>query len=82
MKAINENRKSIMNQNFDNYENDRFKSWIKSRFINSVDINSMPCKEVLLWAEALQELSNELIDTWCITRYQRHQIVPFRRREG
>ncbi len=82
MKATNKKRTNIMNQNFKNYENIRFKSWIKKRFINAVDINSMGAKEVLLWCEALRELSDELIDTWCIVRYQCHEIVPFRRREG
>ncbi|MGD1914112.1 MAG: hypothetical protein ACFB2X_25725 [Rivularia sp. (in: cyanobacteria)] len=68
-----------MNQNFNNYENIQFKSWIKKRFINEIDINRISYKDALLWCEALQELSNELIDTIFIARLQRHEIVPFRR---
>ena len=69
-----------MNQNFNNYENIRFKNWIKKRFINEIDINSISLKEALLWCEALQELSNELIDTLCLARSEHHKIVPFHRR--
>ena len=69
-----------MNQNFKNYENIRFKNWIKKRFINEIDINSISLKEALLWCEALQELSNELIDTLYLARSEYHKIVPFERR--
>lgn len=71
-----------MNQNFNNYENIRFKSWIKKRFINEIDIVNLSYKQALLWCEALQELSNELIDTLCISRFYVHEIVPFHRSNG
>lgn len=71
-----------MNQNFKNYENIRFKNWIKKRFINEIDINSISLKEALLWCEALEELSNELMDTLYLARSEHHRIVPFRRRTG
>lgn len=71
---------NIMNQNFNNYESIRFKNWIKKRFINEIDINSISIKEAILWCEALEELSKELIDTLCIAQSHQHQIVPFRRK--
>ena len=71
-----------MQQNFDNYENVRYKCWIKKRFINEIDINSISYEQALLWCEALEELSKELIDTWSISRHYVHEIVPFYRRKG
>lgn len=75
-------RTNIMNQNFKNYENIRFKNWIKRRFISEVDICNISYKEALLWCEALEELSKELIDTWSIFHHHTHEIVPFHRRKG
>ncbi|BAY85998.1 hypothetical protein NIES267_55040 [Calothrix parasitica NIES-267] len=71
-----------MNQNFNNYEKIRFKCWIKKRFIHEVDICNLSYINVLLWSEALQELSSELVDTWCLARSYHHEIVPFQRSSG
>lgn len=69
-----------MTQNFQNYESIRFKNWIKKRFIAEIDFYSISCKDALLWCEALEELSDELIDTLHTVRFEHHQIVPFFRR--
>ena len=71
-----------MNENFKKYERYQFKNWVKKRFINSIDFNSMLPETVLLWAEALRELSNELINTVYKYDSSHHEIVPFRRRKG
>lgn len=60
----------------------RFKTWIKKRFINEVDIASMPPEVGLAWAAALLELGCEIQ----LTAFRQanllgqvHEIVPFRR---
>ena len=71
-----------MNHKFDNYENVRFKNWIKKRFINEVDICKTPYRHIVLWSEALHELGDELIELWCFVNSLNHQIVPFNRSSG
>jgi len=71
-----------MNEKFKNFEKIQFKNWVKKRFISSIDTKRMLPETVLLWAEALRELSDELINTTSKSGFFHHEIVPFRRGKG
>lgn len=71
-----------MNEKFKSFEKIQFKNWVKKRFISSIDTERMLPETVLLWAEALRELSNELINTTNKSGFFRHEIVPFHRGKG